>query len=334
MPETDVVILKALLESNSNFVSGNLLATELGISRVGVWARLEKLRQEGFGVEAVRHRGYRLIEEPSTLNEGLIRAYLDLAKSNVELNFREEVDSTNTEAERILAEGRPTPFAVLALRQTKGRGRMGRPWHSVDEGNLYSSFAFRPYLPPSQMQMITLWMGVQLCHFISTRLELHAMVKWPNDIVSNGRKLAGILAEARVDSDRTRDLIFGIGINVNSQCTKWPEDMAKVATSLADLNGKPLKINQIASELIQTVNSAYERYVSGAYKSEIFELWNRYDALRGRVVKGSKGKTEIVGTADGIDDHGNLLLTLENGQTQQIHAGEVSIGTRPETFAQ
>ncbi len=334
MPETDVVILKALLESNSNFVSGNLLATELGISRVGVWARLEKLRQEGFGVEAVRHRGYRLIEEPSTLNEGLIRAYLDLAKSNVELNFREEVDSTNTEAERILAEGRATPFAVLALRQTKGRGRMGRPWHSVDEGNLYSSFAFRPYLPPSQMQMITLWMGVQLCHFISTRLELHAMVKWPNDIVSNGRKLAGILAEARVDSDRTRDLIFGIGINVNSQCTKWPEDMAKVATSLADLNGKPLKINQIASELIQTVNSAYERYVSGAYKSEIFELWNRYDALRGRVVKGSKGKTEIVGTADGIDDHGNLLLTLENGQTQQIHAGEVSIGTRPETFAQ
>lgn len=333
MPDTDVVILKALLEANSSFVSGNMLANQLGISRVGVWARLDKLRQEGFGVEAVRHRGYRLIDEPTTINEALIRAYLEIGKSGVELVFRSETDSTNTDAERLLADGTQTPFVVIAQRQNKGRGRMGRPWHSQDDGNLYTSFAFRPQLPPAQMQMITLWMGTQLCHFISSKLALPAMIKWPNDIVSNGRKLAGILAEARVDADRTRDLIFGIGVNVNSNCSQWPKEVSAVATSLAELNGKPLKINQLAADLVYTVNSAYERYVSGAYRNEIFELWNRYDALRGRVVRGSKGKTEIVGTADGIDDHGNLLLTLENGQTQRIHAGEVSIGTRPETFA-
>jgi BirA family biotin operon repressor/biotin-[acetyl-CoA-carboxylase] ligase len=334
MPDTDVVILKALLESNSSFVSGNMLANELGISRVGVWARLEKLRQEGYGVEAVRHRGYRMTDEPPTLSENLIRAYMELARSKMELIYKNEVDSTNTEAERQLAEGRQTPFAVIAGRQSKGRGRMGRQWHSADEGSLYTSFGFRPQLPPAQMQMITLWMGVQICNFINTRLELPAMIKWPNDIVSGGRKLAGILAEARVDADRTRDLIFGIGLNVNSRCDTWPAEMASVATSLAILRGRPLKINQVASELINTVGNAYERYVSGTYREEFFELWSRYDALRGNVVRGTKGREEIVGTASGIDENGNLVLVLQNGETQRIHAGEVSLGTRPELFGQ
>jgi len=333
MPETDVVILKALIEARTSFVSENTLAVELGISRVGVWARLEKLRQTGFVVEAVRHRGYRLIGEPPTLNEDLIKAYLELGRSSVGLIFRDEVDSTNTEAERQLADGHLIPFAVIARRQTKGRGRMGRPWHSEDDGNLYSSFGFRPQMPPAQMQMITLWMGLCICNFINLGLGLPAMVKWPNDIVSGGRKLSGILAEARVDADRTRDLIFGIGLNVNSHMETWPPDMTAVATSLASLNKNPLKINQVTAELIQTVNNAYERYISGEYKKEIFDLWTRYDALKGHVVKGSKGKEIIVGKADGIDEHGNLLLLLENGQVQKIHAGEVSIGTRPETFA-
>jgi BirA family biotin operon repressor/biotin-[acetyl-CoA-carboxylase] ligase len=331
MPDTDVVILKALLQAKSSFVSGNTLATELGISRVGIWARLEKLRQDGFEVEAVRHRGYRLIDEPQNLSENLIRAYLELSRSHMELMFRSEVDSTNTEAERLLAEGRQTPFVVIAQRQSRGRGRMGRQWHSTDEGNLYSSFAFRPQLPPAQMQMITLWMGLQVCHFINSKLELPAMVKWPNDIVAGGRKLAGLLAEARVDSDRTRDLVFGIGMNINGRGDKWPSDMAAVATSLAILRGKALKMNQVAAELIEVVSTGYDRYVDGSYTSEIFDLWNRYDVLRGRVVRGSRGQEQIVGTASGIDEHGNLVLTLENGQTRCIHAGEVSIGTRAET---
>jgi len=328
MPDTDVVILKALLQANSNFVSGNLLAGELGISRVGVWARLEKLREEGFGVEAIRHRGYRLTGAPPSINENLVRAYLDLGGSKTDFIFRREVESTNTEAEKELADGRKTPFAVLAQRQTKGRGRMGRQWHSMDEGNLYASFAFSPQLPPAQMTMITLWMGVQLCRYINERLSLPAQIKWPNDIVSGGKKLCGILAEARIDSDRTRDLIFGIGINVNSDCTGWPAETAAVATSLASIGGRPLRINLVAAELVEVVCRAYERYVAGDFTPEIFELWNRYDALAGLVVRGSKGREEIVGTAKGIDEHGNLLLALEDGSIRRIQAGEVSIGTK------
>jgi BirA family transcriptional regulator, biotin operon repressor / biotin---[acetyl-CoA-carboxylase] ligase len=328
MPDTDVVILKALLEAGTNFVSGNLLATQLGISRVGVWARLEKLRDEGFGVEAIRHRGYRLTGEPSSLNENLMSAYMDLAHTKVDLLFRDEVDSTNTEAEKFLASGRQTPFVVVAQRQTKGRGRMGRQWHSEDEGNLYATFAFRPQLAPAQMQMITLWMGVEICSYFADKLSLPAEVKWPNDIVSGDRKLCGILAEARVDADRTRDLIFGIGINVNSQCDKWPAEMAAVATSLSTLHGEKLRINKVAAELVDVVNKAYDRYVSGEYKAELFDLWTRFDALRGKTVRGTRGHDEIVGTADGIDEHGNLIVVTADGKTHNIQAGEVTLGTK------
>ena len=328
MPDTDVVILKALLEANTNFVSGNLLATGLGISRVGVWARLEKLRDEGFGVEAIRHRGYRLTGEPSALNENLLSAYLELAGTKVDLLFRREVESTNTEAEKFLAAGRATPFVVATQHQTKGRGRMGRQWHSEDEGNLCMTFAFRPQLAPAQMQMITLWMGVEICTYINDRLGLPAGVKWPNDIVSGERKLCGILAEARVDADRTRDLIFGIGINVNSQCDKWPADMAAVATSLSMLQGGKLRINKVAAELADVVNKAYGRYISGEYKNEIFGLWERFDALRGKTVHGTRGHDEIVGTASGIDERGNLIVKTADGKDHNIQAGEVTLGTK------
>jgi BirA family transcriptional regulator, biotin operon repressor / biotin---[acetyl-CoA-carboxylase] ligase len=328
MPDTDVVILKALLEAKSSFVSGSALADQLGISRVGIWARLEKLREGGFEFEAVRHRGYRMTSEPSTVSEDLLRAYLQLDGTDINLRFHPEIDSTSSEAERLLSHGEATPLVVVAQRQTSGRGRLGRQWHSADDGNLYFSFGFRPQMVPGQMQMITLWMGVQICRYINERLGLPAQVKWPNDIVSGQRKLCGILAEARVDADRARDLVFGIGVNVNSDCSQWPTETAAVATSLAQLGGKPLKINLVAAELVETVSRAYDRYVSGRYTEEIFELWSRFDSLRGKVIRGMRGHEEIVGTARGIDENGNLLLLVKGGETRRIQSGEISLGTR------
>jgi len=328
MPDTDVVILRALLESNASFVSGSALADKLGISRVGIWARLEKLRLEGFDFEAVRHRGYRMIAEPSAVNEDLLRAYLQLDGAKINIHFHSEIDSTSSEVERLLSHGAETPLVVVARRQTNGRGRLGRQWHSADEGNLYFSFGFRPQLAPAQMQTITLWMGVQICRYVNERLAIPAQVKWPNDIVSGSRKICGILAEARIDADHTRDLIFGIGVNVNGDCSKWPAETAAVAASLASLGGKPLKINLVAAELVEVVGRAYDGYVSDRYSQEFFELWSRFDALRGKEIRGTRGREEIVGTANGIDENGNLLLVAKGGETRRVQSGEISLGTR------
>jgi BirA family biotin operon repressor/biotin-[acetyl-CoA-carboxylase] ligase len=328
MPKTDITILKALLQSPSEFVSGNDLAEELGISRVGVWARLEKLREEGFKVEAIRHRGYRLLEEPQGLNERLIHSYLELLGSDKDILFVKEVDSTNSQAEREIATGRKTPFVVMTTRQSAGRGRRGRVWHSEDSGNIMASFAFNPNLPPHTMQTITLWLGLKVCEFINKKYDLKLELKWPNDLLIDGRKVSGMLTEARVDTDRTRDLIFGIGLNVNSAVETWPEEVAKMATSLSQQNGNNLLINKIAAELILVVHEAYETFISRDTRDEMQELWKAYNAMHNRKVETEYRGQPLAGHVEGITNNGAILIRNEkNGILHEINSGEISLGS-------
>jgi len=328
MPKTDIVILKALLESNSEFVSGNTLANELGISRVGVWARLEKLREEEFSVEAIRHRGYRLLQEPPRINERLLRAYLEIYDCPVDTVYLKEVDSTNSEAERQLAAGRHAPFVVLSSQQLKGRGRMGRIWHSPDEGNLYASFAFRPNLPPVQMQTVTLWLGLRVCSFIEEEYGIQVRLKWPNDLLVEGKKVAGMLTEARVDADRTRDLVFGLGLNVNGEVKSWSPEIAKMATSLAEEKGQNFLINQVAAKLIVALLSAYNEFAEGTYKNQLESLWERYDCLKGRNVTVEYMGKPLKGTVAGLNADGALKLIPEGEKNAiLLYSGEVTLGS-------
>lgn len=326
--DPDTFILQNLLQADPDFVSGSVLAKKIGITRVAVWARLEKLRESGFEFEAVRHKGYKLVGEPAELNASLLRAYLARDKSKAKIIFFPEIDSTNSEAERQLAGGRDTPFVVLASKQTQGRGRLGRAWHSPEEGNCYLSFVFRPQLTPERMRTFTLWMGVNMCRLLNEFCDLPIRIKWPNDLVLENRKVGGMLTEARVDADHTRDLVFGLGLNVNSRCEGWPSDYAAVATSLADIKGEPLPINPLATQLIETGLTAFRRFCKGDYKDEFHALWDRYDAIRGQKVSADQKSQIIGGVAEGIDADGSLRLRTESGEIINLRAGEVSLGTK------
>lgn len=328
MSSPDVVILKTLLESHPGFVSGNQLASELGISRVGVWARLEKLREADFGFEAIRHRGYRMVQQPTMLNEQLIQAYLESYRHPVPIIYLPMADSTNDHAEQHLAVGRPTPFVVISGQQRAGRGRLGRVWYSPPEGNLYASFAFRPRVEPARMRRITLWLGLHLCALLNREFDLPVRIKWPNDLLLEGRKVAGMLTEARIDADLTRDLVFGLGLNVNCQCKRWPRDFAAVATSLAEHSRQPLQLNQVAARVIQTIIDAYQNYMDQRDAVEIRDLWEQYDCLRGRTVTTRYDGGLVTGSADGIDVDGNLRVRLATGQTLLLNSGEVTLGSR------
>ena len=201
MNSPEFVILCKLLESEPAFVSGTVLARELKMSRVGVWMHMEKLRTQGFGFEAVRSQGYRISKYPVGINSLLVQAYLRPRRQPVDILWLAEIDSTNAEAERQLAGGRTTPFVVLARRQSLGRGRFGRVWHSEDDGNLYASFVFRPHLEPGRMTTFTLWMGANLCGLVAGFCNIKPGLKWPNDLYFDGRKLGGMLTEARIDAD-------------------------------------------------------------------------------------------------------------------------------------
>lgn len=325
----DVVIVRALLDAGDGFVSGMQLAKLLHISRVAVWGHIEKLRARGFHVEAVRKRGYRLVEKPSSLDLFMLTALIQGRTAPAELALLPSVDSTNSEAERRLAAGAKTPLVILSRIQTRGRGRLGRRWESEDCGNLYASFAFRPQLRPARMQDFTLWMGVNVCEALSAACRIDAGVKWPNDLLHTGRKLGGMLTEARVDADSTRDVIFGLGLNINSQRADWPAAIAPRTTSVAEALGRPVDINRVAAAIIARVLSAFDRFVAGDHREMFERLWERFDLLRGRRIGVLIGSERLEGIAEGIDAVGALRLRDDRGNIHRCLAGDVTIEKQP-----
>ena len=325
MSPTELVILRELLAREPEFLSGTALAKKLGMSRPSVWLHMEKLRAQGFTFEAARSRGYRILQRPTGLHLGLIKAHLKGRRHDLAIALLDQVDSTNDEAARQLAAGGNAPFVVLAREQTRGRGRLGRSWHSEPNGNLYASFAFRPRVPPGRMAIFTLWMGVNICELIANFAQLTPGIKWPNDILFQGRKAGGMLTEARIDSDQIRDLIFGLGLNVNGTTENWPAELGRRAVSLAEQANAPLDINRFTAALIGRVLLAYEQFAEGDHVATFADLWRRYDVLRGNEIALLQGDRRVSGTAMGIDGEGSLLIRSGNGRLQRFHAGDVSI---------
>lgn len=325
MPTAEHVILRELLARDPNWVSGAVLASRLGVSRVAVWQHMEKLRAAGFTFEAQRSRGYRIQSRPPTLYAPLIETLLKVRPRNFSLTLLDVIDSTNDEAARQLAAGRPTPFAILARRQTRGRGRFGRSWHSESSGNLYASFAFRPRVEPQRMQTLTLWMGVNVCELLANFTGTPPGIKWPNDILFDGRKAGGMLTEARVDSDQIRDLVFGLGLNVNSSKGEWPAELSRRAISLSEVTGAPLDINRLAAALIGRVLLAWQRFSDGEHNGTFADLWHRYDVLRGKPITLHEGGRRHHGVVTGLDDEGALLVRSDDGHAHRFRAGEVTL---------
>lgn len=328
-PSSELIILRELLANESGFVSGSTLAERLGVSRVAVWQHMEKLRSQGFGFQAVRARGYRLNRRPTHLNATFIEALLSGKASDCGVLLLDEVDSTNDEAVRQLASGKQGPFVVMARRQTRGRGRFGRSWQSDKVGNLYASFGFRPQLSPDKMQTFTLWMGVSVCAMVAEFSKTPPGLKWPNDLLFHGKKAGGMLTEARMDSDMIRDLVFGIGINVNVTGENLNAEVAKRATSISEQATGPLDLNRFAAALITRIVHAYEAFVDGSYKETFADLWHRFDLLRGKPVAVIQGGCRYTGTATGVDDEGALLIRSETGSLHRFRAGEVTLEKNP-----
>lgn len=324
----ETTILRALLEADGGFVSGGALAKELSLSRVAVWQHMEKLRVQGFEFEAVRAKGYRLVKRPEGIHPNLVLAFLGSRKLQFRLLWCDEIDSTNDEAARQLTGGSAAPLIVLAKRQTKGRGRFGRTWHSEANGNLYISFGFRPALSHEKMQTFTLWMGVSICDLVAKFTRTSPGLKWPNDILFDGKKAGGMLTEARIDSDQIRDLVFGLGLNLNST-SSWPDDLAQRAISLAQHLQTPLDVNRFCAALIGRVLDAYAQFIEGKHLHELADGWNRHDTLRGKEIAVLQGPKRFTGTALGIDNEGALIVRAGNGRSERFRAGEVTLEKKP-----
>jgi|TARA_B110000438_G_scaffold302139_1_gene358923 BirA family biotin operon repressor/biotin-[acetyl-CoA-carboxylase] ligase len=328
-PPTHEHLLTLLLDATGDFVAGRVLEDRLKVSRPAIHQIVEKLRGLGFEIEARRHSGYRLLREPLVSSALLYDAYQPLVLGAPKVYYFEEIDSTNSAAERLLSEGSPTPFVVVAGSQTAGRGRLGRRWHSPSGGDLYASFAFHPRRPPRDMPSITLWFGLAIAQFLKAELGLDVKVKWPNDLILDERKLAGMLTEARVDADQIRDLVFGIGLNVLSDPEEWPPEVRAVATSLrrAGAEGLIEWRHRFLVRLFAAVCRAYNTFMSGTALEELVQHWPEFDALCGRTVEVHSPKEARTGVVEGIDREGQLCLRMPDGGLESFFAGEVTIGS-------
>ena len=319
-------ILRALLDAPDAFVSGSLLAEQLGMSRPAIHGKLEKLRDQGFEIEAVRNKGYQISKEPEVLHPDLIRYYTEQTGSPMEVLYFPVIDSTNSEAERQLSFGRKGPFAVASSCQTKGRGRLGRDWHSATSDNLYLSVVFEPNIPPQALQHFTLWAGIFICRALQTIIPKAPLkIKWPNDLHCNGRKFAGMLTEAKMDADSLRSITFGIGLNVNSNPAKYPKVIRKTATSLYAVGGEELPLNQVAAQVIAAIQTAYDTCILGNGSENIVDAWTPLSSLSGQVVTAIMNGQEITGIASGINETGALQLQSDDGIRHSILAGDVTL---------
>ena len=326
MADLDSSILLAFLEAEGEPVSGDRLAKELGVSRVAIWSRLERLRASGYVFAASTRKGYALRSVPRHLDPALLDAHLRRLKVAPKVEFLAEVDSTNSEAERRLAVGQEAPFAVLARTQKAGRGRLGRKWHSAPSGNLYLSLAFRPFIPPERLKPFTLWMGLALCAHVEKTLGLKLGLKWPNDLQSpDGRKVAGMLTEARLDADSVRELVFGLGLNLTGAPKDFPADLRTVAGSLEAALGAPLDLNREVAGVIAALFREWEQFEEGTWSRSFRKLWSSYDVLAGKSVRVGLRGDPIAGIVDGIDDEGSLILRTGGGRRAIVSSGEVTL---------
>ena len=326
MAALDSSILLAFLEAEGEPVSGDRLAKELGVSRVAIWSRLERLRAAGFSFRASTRKGYVMTAAPREINAALLDAHLRRLKVGPAVEFLAEVDSTNSEAERRLAAGQEAPFAVLARAQSAGRGRLGRKWHSGVRGNLYLSLAFRPFIPPERLKPFTLWMGLALCAHVEREHGLHLGLKWPNDLQSaDGRKIAGMLTEARVDTDSVRELVFGLGLNLTGAPKDFPAEIRATAGSLEQAMGAALDVNAAAAAVIAALFRAWEQFEDGSWSRSFAKLWSAHDVLAGKSVRVGLRGDPIAGVVDGIDAEGSLILRTGGGRRTIVSSGEVTL---------
>ncbi len=317
-------VLDKLLEAE-DYLSGEQLSEAFGVSRTSIWKAIKKLKEEGFQIDSVNNRGYLLVENPSDLASSLLVHDLK-ALGYDHVKWYESIDSTNLEAKRLADStfGPGETGVFVADEQTLGRGRRGRSWESIKGQGAYTSLLIRPGIPPSSAAMLTLLAGFAVCRTLRDDYGLDAKIKWPNDIVVDGKKICGILTEMSSEIRSLHYVVIGVGINVGQR--EFDHELQDKATSLA-MEKPGMKINK--HDLILGWVKAFTKLVPEFEASKSLSFIRKdYEALcvnigTGVTVIESKGTYNGFGV--GISDLGDLMVRCDDGSVKEVMSGEVSV---------
>ena len=317
-------LLALLKESGEDYLSGEELSRRLGITRAAVWKAVEALRREGYQVDSLTRRGYRLSAGPDLLRPGELTGGLKGCLLGRELVCLPEVDSTNNEVKRRALAGAAEGLAVLAGRQTGGRGRRGRTFLSP-AGGLYLSVLLRPPLEPARAVDLTAWAAVAVCDGVEEACGVRPRIKWPNDILLSGRKLCGILTEMEVEGETgaLQYVVLGVGTNVDLDPDTLPPEVAGAATSLAR-EGLSVRRSGLAVCQLRALDRMYRAFLAGE-REEWLARYRAGCATIGRpaVLLRRGGREEVF--PEGVDDRFSLVVRHPDGRREAVSSGEVSV---------
>lgn len=314
-----------LFREQGGFVSGEMISRELHVSRTAIWKQINALRKAGYVIEAVPSRGYQLLSAPDLLSSAEIAAQLDAVVMGSRIVCMEQTASTNGDAFRLAEQGAAEGTVVLADTQSGGKGRMGRLWSSPPGVNLYCSIILRPAIMPYEAPQLTFLSAVAVARSIERISAIAPEIKWPNDVLIKGRKIAGLLNEMSAETDAVNFVILGIGVNLNMTAEQFPDDLRHPATSILLESGRPVGRSGFCAIMLNELDRLYADFRTHGF-GPVREEWQRRCNAHGRELSVSDGGSEVVrGMFAGIDGSGALLVSGADGAISKILSGDVRV---------
>ena len=315
-------ILRLLKESDT-YISGQQICDQFHVSRTAVWKVIEQLKKEGYEIEAVRNKGYRLTCSPDVMSKAEIESLITSEWAGKKVVYSPETDSTNTQAKTAGEQKEAHGTLFVADKQNAGKGRRGRVWESPSGSSIYMTILLRPDIMPVKAPMLTLVMAVSVAEGIRQVAGLDTKIKWPNDIVLNGKKICGILKEMSTEIDYINYVVIGVGINVNQDT--FPEELQNTATSLKIESGHMYRRPELIAAIMERFEKNYESFLLTEDLSGIQGIYNDMLVNKDREVRVLEPGNEYHAYAEGINEKGELIVKTPDGEERHIFAGEVSV---------
>lgn len=312
-----------LLKENEGYLSGQQLCDRFKVSRTAVWKVMEQLKKEGYEIEAVRNKGYRLVDSPDVMSRAEIESLTRGGWAGAKVVYFEETDSTNTRAKEAGDKGCEHGTLFVAERQAAGKGRRGRGWESPAGTSIYMTLLLRPDILPAKAPQLTLLMAVAVVQGIRKVTGINCQIKWPNDIVLHGRKVCGILTEMSTEIDYINHVVIGVGINVNQET--FPEEIRDRAASLKSELGGSIRRSELIAAVMKSFEECYDIFLKTEDLSGVRKLYDSLLVNKDRKVRVLEPGNEYEAHALGISETGELLVRTGDGRVKSVFAGEVSV---------
>ncbi|MDF2924417.1 MAG: bifunctional biotin--[acetyl-CoA-carboxylase] synthetase/biotin operon repressor [Paenibacillaceae bacterium] len=322
-------LLALFAASQEEYLSGSKISMELQVSRTAVWKHIQALKEEGYLFEAAPRLGYKLLSAPDPLLPADLLPLLATKRLGRHIHCFDEVDSTQNAAHRLVREGAPEGTLVLAERQTKGRGRLGRHWHSPKGKGIYMSLIVKPAIPLHLTPHLTLLSAVALCRAIRKVVPgVDPGIKWPNDLLVRGKKISGILLESSAENEALQYIVTGVGISCNLEPEDYPEELKDKATSLLIESGQKVSRSLLVAEFLLQLEELYGLYLEQGF-GPIRTLWEASAVTLGQRLTVTDSLGTAAGTAVGLDDWGGLVLKQADGSERVIYSVDASENAIP-----